>query len=174
MTIFLTENYRGHPSFLMMPSSFFYFDRLRSAKTLNLSENQYWLDLLRKVEALTTPVSFSIETPGDNSPIPERMFAQIHHQRWPIHFRGVKGEDKSVAISNYSGTDSWQNASEALTVVEIIDTLIKNGVQSKRIGAMTPFRGQVILIRKLLRAKFHYDVNVGTIENYQGKHNSQS
>jgi len=169
LTIFLTENYRGHPSFLMMPSSFFYFDRLRSAKVPDPPNLAFWVDRLRKVEALTSPVADSIETPGTGvtSPMSD-MFAQIHRQTtWPMHFRGVKGSDSSIALENFSGTDSWQNIVEAGVTVEIISTLIKNGVEPSRIGAMSPFRGQVILIRKLLREKYYHDVNVGTIENYQ-------
>lgn len=169
LTIFLTENYRGHPSFLMMPSSFFYFDRLKSSKETDLSGQTFWCDLLRKVEDLSSPVDISIITPDADrkSPMVD-VFAQIHRQTtWPIHFRGVKGVDSSVAIENFSGTDSWQNVMEAEATVEVISTLIENGIDPKRIGAMSPFRGQVVLLRKLLRGKHYHDVNVGTILNYQ-------
>jgi len=169
LTIFLTENYRGHPSFLMMPSSFFYFDRLRSAKAQDQANIAYWCDKLRKVEALSSPVDVSIEPPGTGVAWPESdMFAQICRQTtWPLHFRGVNGSDSSIAIENFSGTDSWQNIAEAHATVEIISTLIENGVEPSKIGAMSPFRGQVVLIRKMLRGMYYHDVNVGTIENYQ-------
>ena len=82
LTIFLTENYRGHPSFLMMPSSFFYFDRLRSAKVPDSSNLNFWCKQLRKLESLTVPAS-SLPDASD----------QIHRQTtWPIHFRGVEGK----------------------------------------------------------------------------------
>mmetsp|Transcript_37107 Transcript_37107/g.63105 ORF Transcript_37107/g.63105 Transcript_37107/m.63105 type:complete len:280 (-) Transcript_37107:163-1002(-) len=149
----------------MMPSSFFYFDRLRSFKGSNSPNLNFWCEQLRKVEALTQPVNVVFEKSQSD---PDSVFAQIHRQTtWPMHFRGVKGRDASIAIENFSGTDSWQNAEEADVTVEIISTLIENGVAPSTIGAMSPFRGQVALIRKLLRKKYYHDVNVGTIENYQ-------
>mmetsp|Transcript_32843 Transcript_32843/g.79481 ORF Transcript_32843/g.79481 Transcript_32843/m.79481 type:complete len:354 (+) Transcript_32843:580-1641(+) len=175
LTIFLTENYRGHPSFLMMPSSFFYFDRLRSAKAPDIDALTYWCEKLRMVEDLSMPVAVSLSekhpSPLNNQP-PDKsmfgMFARIHRQTtWPIHFRGVKGADSSVSLLMCSGTESWQNIMEATVTVDIISTLIKSGVEPGRIGAMSPFRGQVVAIRKLLREKYYHDVNVGTIENYQ-------
>lgn len=169
LTIFLTENYRGHPCHLMMPSSFFYFDRLRSAKAHDQNNLAFWCDKLRMVEGLSSPLSVSIEPPRANGKLPEiDMFSQIRRQTtWPIHFRGVIGSDSSSSLEHFSGTDSWQNIREAEVVVQIIHCLIANGVEQSRIGAMSPFRGQVLLIRRLLREKYYHDVNVGTIENYQ-------
>ncbi|KAL7499976.1 hypothetical protein ACHAWT_010917 [Skeletonema menzelii] len=168
LTIFLTENYRGHPSFLMMPSSLFYYDRLRSAKDIGLDSLSYWIERLRSVEALTNRVEMTFESSAsyrDNMDI----YRQVHRQsKWPIHFRAVKGKDTSVAIDTFTGTDSWQNNDEADVAVEIVDTLIQNGVAPHKIGVMSPFRGQVVAIRKRCRAKHHHDVNVGTIENFQG------
>ncbi|KAL7544409.1 hypothetical protein ACHAWF_007792 [Thalassiosira exigua] len=168
LTVFLTENYRAHPSFLMMPSSFYYFDRLKSAKKPDPDALAFWCVMLRKVEAMTSRVDVSIESPdGRTSPMTD-MFSRIKRQTtWPIHFRGVKGADTSDALEHFSGTDSWKNIMEAHTTVQIISTLIENGVEPKRIGAMSPFRGQVVTIRKMLRHKYFHDVNVGTIENYQ-------
>lgn len=174
LTVFLTENYRGHPSFLMMPSSFFYYDRLRSSKMIDADSLASWCNRLRVVEDLSGRMGVAMETMENldnsersSSPLID-MFCQIKRQTtWPIHFRGVKGLDSSIAIENFSGTDSWQNLMEATATVEIISALVKNGVDPSRIGAMSPFRGQVVAIRKLLRAKHFHDVNVGTIENYQ-------
>ena len=75
-----------------------------------------------------------------------------------------------------------------------MNNLVDGGVITSRIGVMSPFRkfeicafpiskqgflfsrtnldyvagGQVVLIRQYLRSKNFFDVNVGTIENYQG------
>ena len=168
LTIFLTENYRGHPSFLMMPSALFYYDRLRSAKNLGLDSLSYWIERLRSVEALANRVDMAVEAPAsceDNM----NIYRQVHRQnKWPIHFRAVKGRDTSVSLDTFTGTDSWQNSEEADTAVEIVDALIQSGVAPIKIGVMSPFRGQVVAIRKRCRAKHHHDVNVGTIENFQG------
>jgi helicase MOV-10 len=80
------------------------------------------------------------------------------------------GKDSVAAadsLANFSGTDSWENFKEAMVVVDIVSTLKNEGVLLTQIGVMTPFRGQVAAIRKHLRARHYYDVNVGTIENYQ-------
>lgn len=124
---------------------------------------------MRRVEALSAPVdvTMSDDAPPGLAPMAD-MFSRVQKQTmWPIHFRGVTGQDKSVALSQFSGTESWQNPLEAAVVVEIIDTLIANGIKQSSIGAMSPFRGQVMEIRRLLRKKHYHDVNVGTIENYQ-------
>ena len=89
------------------------------------------------------------------------------HGTWPIHFRGVHGRDSGAALKQFSGTDSWQNILEAEVVLDLVTTLVNEGLEPVRIGVMTPFRGQVVAIRKLLREKYFHDVNVGTIENYQ-------
>lgn len=168
LTIFLTENYRGHPSFLMMPSALFYYDRLRSVKAPDPDNIAFWCDKLRKVEALSFPTSDSIDSP--TASVCEK-FSQVHRQTtWPIHFRGVMGEDSVVvadSLANFSGTDSWKNVAETKVVVDIVSNLINDGVSPGQIGVMTPFRGQVAAIRRLLRENYFFDVNVGTIENYQ-------
>jgi len=169
LTIFLTTNYRGHPSFLMMPSSFFYYDRLTSANTKDSSDTiDYWCSMLRKVEALSLPVNVSVVPDEKVVSSNSESFSRIHRQTsWPIHFRGVAGRDSSVGLAYISGTESWQNIPEAEAVVGIVFTLIANGVAPKQIGVMSPFRGQVVDIRNRLRKNNFYDVNVGTIENYQ-------
>eukprot|EP00574_Skeletonema_japonicum_P011504 CAMPEP_0201717586 /NCGR_PEP_ID=MMETSP0593-20130828/3283_1 /ASSEMBLY_ACC=CAM_ASM_000672 /TAXON_ID=267983 /ORGANISM="Skeletonema japonicum, Strain CCMP2506" /LENGTH=1033 /DNA_ID=CAMNT_0048207681 /DNA_START=56 /DNA_END=3157 /DNA_ORIENTATION=- len=168
LTIFLTENYRGHPSFLMMPSVLFYYDRLKSAKGVGLESLSYWIDRLRSVEALTKRVELTFESSASRRDVMDN-YRRVHRQsRWPIHFRGVKGKDTSVALDTFTGTDSWQNNDEADAAVEIVDALIQNGVNPMKIGVMSPFRGQVVAVRKRCRAKHYHDVNVGTIENFQG------
>lgn len=143
LTIFLTENYRGHPSFLMMPSSLFYFDRLSSAEAQDPDTLAFWCDKLRKVEDLSAPTCDVFDLPTASM---SEKFSQIHRQTtWPIHFRGVMGVDTVVgadSLTNFSGTDSWQNVAETEVVVDIISTLINAGVSQGQIGAMTPFRGQ--------------------------------
>ena len=166
LSIFLTQNYRGHPSFLMMPSSFFYFDRLRSAKSPDQETITFWCDKLRKVEALSSPVDVTFDSSTNNGGLDP--FAQIRRQTtWPMHFRGVKGQDTAATLKHFAGTDSWMNMAEASVVLDIVSALAEDGLDPARIGVMTPFRGQVAQIRNLLREKYLYDVNVGTIENYQ-------
>ena len=126
----------------------------------------FWCEKLRQVEELSKPISVAIE-PSSGGVDEMDTFGKIYKQKWPIHFCGVRGADSSIAIDSFSGTDSWVNLIEAHVTVGIITKLIQSGVEQKRIGAMSPFRGQVVTIRKLLREKFYHDVNVGTVENYR-------
>ncbi len=168
LTVFLTENYRGHPSFLMMPSALFYYDRLKSAKGVGLDSLSYWIDRLRSVESLSKRAEMTFESSSSRVDIMDN-YRRVHCQsKWPIHFRAVKGKDTSVALDTFTGTDSWQNNEEADAAVEIVHAMVQNGVAPIKIGVMSPFRGQVVAIRKRCRAKHYHDVNVGTIENFQG------
>jgi superfamily I DNA and/or RNA helicase len=152
----------------MMPSFLFYYDQLRSVKAQDPDTLAIWCNKLRKVEALSIPISNLIDLP--TAAVSER-FSQIHWQTtWPIHFQGVTGQDSVVgadSLAHFSGTDSWNNIVEANAVVDIVSTLINDGVSSMKIGVVTPFQGQVAAIRKLLRRMYYCDVNEGTMENYQ-------
>jgi hypothetical protein len=173
-SVFLTANYRGHVSFLMMPSSLFYFDKLQVVGSDCAID---WISKLRCVEALSSPVTglalkwnqYSpslVSTPGWK--LLDPTILQLRRQEtWPVHFRGVVGQDAAVGIETFAGSNSWCNRKEAETVAEIVVTLTSNGVKSSSIGIMSPFRGQVVLIRKLLREVNLAGVDVGTIEDYQ-------
>jgi hypothetical protein len=161
LSVFLTLNYRGHLSFLMMPSTLFYFDKLQGAKKTNGHSRNTWIQELRAIEELSAPVQMQeVALPP--------MFQPIKQSSWPVHFRGVVGQDESVALHSFAGaTHSWSNAKEAYVVADIVKTLRKQGVSTLSIGVMAPFRAQVVLIRKLLRLFDLGGVNVGTIEDYQ-------
>jgi superfamily I DNA and/or RNA helicase len=162
LSVFLTLNYRGHPSFLMMPSVLFYFDKLQGVdhKKENSQGETYWCDKLRSVEKLSRPVQVLLR---NGLVVPEE--ARFRRQTtWPVHFREVVGKDKAVATFT---SNSWLNMEEATVVVEIVLTLARHGVSTQSIGVMAPFRGQVVLIRNELRKVGLAGVNVGTIEDYQ-------
>ena len=52
-------------------------------------------------------------------------------------------------------------------MVQIVQQVCKADIPAMSIGVMAPFRAQVVLIRKLLRAKHLGNVNVGMVEDYQ-------
>lgn len=160
LSVFLTLNYRGHPSFLMMPSVLFYSDRLQSGVTSDRALEGFWCEKLRHVETLSRPVVF----PAENEPEDVRCRKQF---QWPIHFRGVNGRDVSVSVKSGFSSGAWTNPPEAEAVVEIVSELVSKGVETEKIGVMAAFRGQVVVIRKMFREKNLGTVNVGTIEDYQ-------
>lgn len=171
--IFLTVNYRGHASFLMMPSSLFYYDKLES---IEKQDTPVWASKLRNVEALSKPASgLAILWDTICGILPTNAWTcadltaiQVRRkENWPVHFRGVVGQDRSVTIETFAGSSSFSNHAEAVAVVEIVSTLVADKVSTSAIGVMSPFRGQVVLIRQMLRTKGLNGVDVGTVENYQ-------
>ena len=150
LSVFLTMSYRGHPSFLHIPSKLFYLDKLRSVYPDDL-EDAKWCRALRRIESHSKPAY----------PCNEKQYS------WPIHFLGVKGQDVSLAVESFWGSNSWCNCEEAEAVAGIVVSLCSNGVARKSIGVMAAFRAQVLHIRRLLRAKNLDSVNVGMVEDYQ-------
>jgi hypothetical protein len=165
LSFFLTLNYRGHPSFLMMPSALFYADKLHSVEhnKTNDEGESYWCAKIRHVENLSDPV---IITSSSSSDVPDEIECRKQFD-WPIHFRGVIGNDVSITVDSGFASNSWQNVAEATVILEICSTLSEQGILPKKIGVMAPFRGQVVLIRKILREKNLGGINVGTIEDFQ-------
>ena len=152
LSVFLNLSYRGHPSFLFIPSKLFYFDKLRSFYK-NFSDAK-WIKAVREIESLS------------ENAFPENL--ALKQMDWPIVFRGVKGKCTSVAIESFFGSNCWCNHAEANVVVDIIEKAIKsNGISTASIGVMAAFRAQVVLIRKILRARNLGNVNVGMVEDYQ-------
>jgi superfamily I DNA and/or RNA helicase len=153
LSTFLTLSYRGHPSFLLMPSKLFYFDKLKSVHTMENPDDEWNLLLRRSLESQSNRVM------GTTHP---------KQESWPIHFRGVIGTDASVSVESFWGSNSWQNSKEAQTIVEMIEMLVKQEkVSTQSIGVMAAFRAQVVLIRRLLREQGLSAVNVGMVEDYQ-------
>ena len=169
-SVFLNVNYRCRPEFLMMPSALFYFDKLQSAKSMMMSDPEMtsrWCRELRMLEKMRPRVEMDEEEAGDVSAGIPRIYRPHKQEMWPIHFRGVVGRDVSVALDSFPGTNSWSNLDEAKEVSQIVLALAQDGVKPEQIGVMSPFRGQVVQIRKLLRDAGLGQVNVGTIEDYQ-------
>lgn len=73
LSVFLTVNYRGHPSFLMMPSVLFYGDRLQCFETATVEEINFWCEKLRWVENLSDPVTAEAVGCTGNGDSPEEV-----------------------------------------------------------------------------------------------------
>lgn len=158
LSVFLNLSYRGHPSFLLMPSKIFYFNKLQSAAARNEKveknfENNIWIRATRNIESLSY------------NAFPENSTSK--RMDWPMLFYGVNGKCTSMAIESFFGSNCWCNHAEAEVVVQIIEKLISTRISTASIGVMGAFRAQVVLIRKLLRLKNLGNVNVGMVEDYQ-------
>jgi superfamily I DNA and/or RNA helicase len=156
LSVFLNHSYRGHPSFLLVPSKLFYFNKLKSlVKDYGDSKsNSLWIDAADRLKSMA-PNAYPEFRP--NTPI-----------KWPIIFRGAKGKDSSMAVESFFGSNSWCNHLEATIIAEMIQVLVgQRGISTSSIGVMGAFRAQVVLIRRLLRERNLGAVNVGLPEDYQ-------
>jgi len=152
LAVFLTTSYRGHPSFLHIPSQLFYLNKLKSFDTNETSQQDpTWCDALRRLE--------------DRSRLAYPCFDKKYS--WPIHFIGVNGSDSTLAVESFWGSNSWCNQAEAEAVADTVESLHAYGLSTKSIGVMAAFRAQVLLIRKLLRQRKLEAINVGMVEDYQ-------
>ncbi|XP_043216998.1 DNA-binding protein SMUBP-2-like [Amphibalanus amphitrite] len=65
-------------------------------------------------------------------------------------------------------TKSYQNEGEARLVLEHVRLLMDSGLQAEDIGVITPYKGQVSLIAGLLGAARLDQVDVKSVDGYQG------
>ena len=91
---------------------------------------------------------------------------------WPVVFYGMEGKVSHHVLES-SLLTSLFNKEEAEKVVEVLQMLYaekqERGLSLSDFGVISPFRGQVSLIRKLLRAKNLSEVSVGTVLDFQGQ-----
>ncbi|KAJ3022945.1 hypothetical protein HKX48_004856 [Thoreauomyces humboldtii] len=139
----LSANYRSHPDMLTVPSRLFYDDRLRAV-------------------AGRSTTHAVLDSGWDGLPNPE----------CPMMMVDVGGQADAVAeVVEGDGVSGWWNVREAREVSRIIRNLVveRKVVNRKEVGVMAPFREQVKRIRAKLRQMDLAQVNVGTVEDYQGQ-----
>ncbi|CAK9160682.1 unnamed protein product [Ilex paraguariensis] len=89
----------------------------------------------------------------------------LPNKQFPVFFFGVQGFDEREG-----GNPSWFNRIEASKVVEIIRNLTQNmGLDDEEIGVITPYRQQVLKIKKALESFGCSDIKVGSVEQFQGQ-----
>lgn len=138
----LVQNYRCHPKMLMMPSTMFYNDTLVASADTDKINSMLGCPILPNPEC-------------------------------PIAFIGVNGVD----ASQIDEAISWYNNDEVEKVVSMIESLFalskEQGdpykVEMSHVGVIAPFKEQVKVLRQMLRSRGFAQVNVGTVEDYQGQ-----
>lgn len=89
----------------------------------------------------------------------------LPNKSFPVLFVGIQGCDEREG-----NNPSWFNRIEASKVVNIIRTLTRGGnVCEADIGVITPYRQQVIKIKKALETFEMPDLKVGSVEQFQGQ-----
>lgn len=89
----------------------------------------------------------------------------LPNKEFPVLFFGIQGCDEREG-----NNPSWFNRFEASKVVDIINKLRANtDLNEIDIGVITPYRQQVLKIRKVLETWDMPDVKIGTVEQFQGQ-----
>ena len=88
---------------------------------------------------------------------------------WPVFFHHLQGQDLHSMYESDS-LASWANREEADMVVEYVLKVVgEKRATLEEIGVIAPYRGQVALLRALLRKAGCGEVNVGNVLDFQGK-----
>uniref|UniRef100_A0A0D9VPT7 RNA helicase n=1 Tax=Leersia perrieri TaxID=77586 RepID=A0A0D9VPT7_9ORYZ len=89
----------------------------------------------------------------------------LPNKSFPVLFVGIQGCDEREG-----NNPSWFNRIEASKVVSIIRKLTRDGdVGEADIGVITPYRQQVVKIKKALETFEMADLKVGSVEQFQGQ-----
>ncbi|KRF79606.1 putative helicase MOV-10 [Drosophila virilis] len=89
--------------------------------------------------------------------------------KFPILFQATQG-----AMQSETNSTSSFNQLEAMVVCWYVMSLLKEGLGDVRIeqgdiGVVTPYLAQRNLVKRMLRLRGHPNVEVGTVESYQGR-----
>lgn len=92
----------------------------------------------------------------------------LPNKKFPIIFESVSG------VSETEHDFSLFNLKEIDMVLEYIEKLLRFGVNDKSIaptdiGVLTPYRTQSIKLRKEINDRMWNDIEVGSVEQYQGR-----
>jgi len=67
-----------------------------------------------------------------------------------------------------TGSFSWFNAKEIVQVMSFCKKVLKAGLSQSDVGIISPYRQQVVEIRKILMLSKLTDIRVGSTEEFQG------
>ena len=79
----------------------------------------------------------------------------------PITFFHVSGEERKKADSK-----SLFNVEEAEIVKLVVETLLNNGIDEEKIGIITPYKDQEMLLREMLK---YENLEIHTVDGFQGR-----
>lgn len=89
----------------------------------------------------------------------------LPNRSFPVLFIGIQGCDEREG-----NNPSWFNRTEASKVVDTIMKLRRNGgLDEADIGVITPYRQQVLKLKKALESLELSEVKVGSVEQFQGQ-----
>ncbi|KAF9451324.1 P-loop containing nucleoside triphosphate hydrolase protein [Macrolepiota fuliginosa MF-IS2] len=92
--------------------------------------------------------------------------------RLPVRIIGCESEEECIDEKS-----TWYNLGEIEVVMRTVRSLMKEAnacdppLKARNIGIISPFRAQVWKMREMLREEGLRDVDVGTVEDWQGREN---
>ncbi|GAB2217620.1 hypothetical protein Droror1_Dr00000820 [Drosera rotundifolia] len=88
----------------------------------------------------------------------------LPNKEFPVLFFGIQGCDEREG-----NNPSWFNRIEASKVVEMVKKLTARNISETDIGIITPYRQQVLKIRKALESLDMTEIKIGSVEQFQGQ-----
>lgn len=90
-------------------------------------------------------------------------------RHWPVLFHDNTCQDELELPGLMEGTGGWFNAGEAAIACQYAASLVTSGlVEQSEVCIMSPFKAQVQRLRKRMRDRRMWDVNIGPLEAFQG------
>lgn len=90
-------------------------------------------------------------------------------RRWPVLFHDNASRDELELPGLMEGTGGWFNSGEAEIACQYAASLVASGlVEQSEVCIMSPFKAQVQRLRKRMRDRRLWDVNIGPLEAFQG------
>lgn len=88
---------------------------------------------------------------------------------WPVLFHDNFSQDELELPGLMEGNGGWFNAGEAEVACQYAASLVASGlVEQSEVCIMSPFKAQVQRLRKRMRERRLWDVNIGPLEAFQG------
>lgn len=145
----LNVQYRMNQKIMEFPSKELYDNELKASETVR---DILLLDLpaVKNTEETSVPCIWYDTQGGD---FPEQSV------------------DTEAAVAILQGTGSKYNELEAIVVQQHIDKLVAAGVPPSSIGVISPYSAQVSTLKKLLAPKFDHQIEVSTVDGFQGREN---
>ena len=167
-SLLLSVQYRMHPSIAAFSSAIFYNGLLSSPLSLN--------------SAREFPRHLNSNYPSNNSDMSVR-FIQVggrnNESREAVKSGGEVDLPSSDLAADSSSNKSYRNDAEARQVIQMLTDLLSKGSSFQgSIGIVTPYSGQVALIKTMmakddnLRAlaqSFPHEIEVKSVDAYQGR-----
>lgn len=150
-----------------------YLERLFECKYYEIGDENYVMKLVRNYRChpaileLPSRLFYKNELIACKEEKPTSIYdlVGLPNKAFPVLFFGIQGCDEREGSN-----PSWFNRIEASKVVELIRKLIRStDIDETDIGIITPYRQQVLKLKKALELLEMPDLKVGSVEQFQGQ-----